>query len=83
MLLGLKFSKTMRAIDTSVAVLKQAFKMRSKSLLGNTIFHSDGLRVGFLVLCNQYFLTVGSLFSTPFLSTFFGRDLKFFSPFKN
>jgi len=42
LLLGLQFSKTMRAIDTSVAVLKQAFKYRDKSSLINTIFHSDG-----------------------------------------
>lgn len=42
MLLGLNFSKTMRAIDTSVAVLKQAFKSRPKSSLTETIFHSDG-----------------------------------------
>lgn len=42
LLLGLSFSKTMRAIDTSVAVLKQAFKSRPKSSLVNTIFHSDG-----------------------------------------
>lgn len=42
MLLGLNFSKTMTAIDTSVAVLKQAFKSRDKSRLTNTIFHSDG-----------------------------------------
>ncbi len=42
MLLGLNFSKTMRAIDTSVAVLKQAFKIRTKSTLKHTIFHSDG-----------------------------------------
>lgn len=42
MLLGLSFSKTMRAIDTSLAVLKQAFKVRDKSTLSATIFHSDG-----------------------------------------
>ncbi len=42
MLLGLNFSKTMRAIDTSVAVLKQAFKIRLKSSVRQTIFHSDG-----------------------------------------
>jgi len=41
-LLGLNFSKTMRAVDTSVAVLKQAFKIRSKDSLKNNIFHSDG-----------------------------------------
>jgi len=42
MLLGLHFSTTMRAIDTSVAVLKQALKTRPKSSIINTIFHSDG-----------------------------------------
>jgi len=42
LLLGLSFSKTMRAIDTSLAVLKQAFKCRDKASLIATIFHSDG-----------------------------------------
>lgn len=42
MLLGLSFSKTMRAVDTSVAVLEQAFKCRGKASLATTVFHSDG-----------------------------------------
>ena len=34
----------MRATDTSVAVLKQAFQFRKKASLGKTIFHSDGVK---------------------------------------
>ena len=41
-LLGLRFSKTMRAIHTSVSVLKQALKSRGNKKFLYTIFHSDG-----------------------------------------
>lgn len=41
-LLGLNFSITMHAEQTSRAVLKQAFDTRQKNAFDNLIFHSDG-----------------------------------------
>lgn len=41
-LLGLNFSKTMTAKDTSLAVIKQALAVRGNIEFKNTIFHSDG-----------------------------------------
>jgi len=41
-LLGLNFSITMHAEQTSSAVLKQAFDTRKKNAFDNLIFHSDG-----------------------------------------
>jgi hypothetical protein len=41
-LLGLHFSETMRAIDTSIPVLKQALKIRKGTNLIDTVIHSDG-----------------------------------------
>jgi len=42
LLLGLHFSETMRAIDTSIPVLKQALEMRKEMDLSETVIHSDG-----------------------------------------
>nr|MBS0037076.1 DDE-type integrase/transposase/recombinase [Saprospiraceae bacterium] len=42
MLLGLSFSKTMQATETSVQVLKQAFAIRGLQEYPDLIFHSDG-----------------------------------------
>jgi putative transposase len=41
-LLGLSFSQTMHAKNTSIPVLQQAFKERNLSTFPNLIFHSDG-----------------------------------------
>lgn len=41
-LLGLNFSTTMRAEQTSRAVLQQAFDTRQRKTFNNLIFHSDG-----------------------------------------
>lgn len=41
-LLGLSFSKTMRACETSIAVANQAFRTRKIKQFENLIFHSDG-----------------------------------------
>lgn len=41
-LLGLQFSKTMRACETSIPVCQQAFRTRKIKKFENLIFHSDG-----------------------------------------
>lgn len=41
-LLGLTFSKSMRADETSIAVCKQAFRERKIKVFESLIFHSDG-----------------------------------------
>lgn len=41
-LLGLNFSKTMKAKDTVMPVLKQAFKIRTDESYSGAYFHSDG-----------------------------------------
>jgi len=41
LLLGLHFSQTMKAKDTVIPVLRQAFAYRNTKRLPNTIFHSD------------------------------------------
>jgi len=40
-LLGLEFSQTMKAVDTVVPVINQAFKIRKQTTFPNTTFHSD------------------------------------------
>ncbi len=42
LLLGLHFSETMRAIDTTIPVLEQALQMRTGVDLSDDIMHSDG-----------------------------------------
>lgn len=41
-LLGLNFSQTMRAEETSLEVLRQAFQTRQKNDFNGLLFHSDG-----------------------------------------
>ena len=72
-LVGLSFSQTMQAIETSVPVLKQAIRLREKNALHGSFFHSDGgkqyIYKEFISLLNQQYMTSSmakSCYENPF-----------------